>query len=152
MDNCQHFANFVFRSGKFGPPPEPNFGPRSTLFGKSCQKTGPKAISPQLLGSRWDNIWVPYFQDLLDTIWIILFGNLKKISRFFWTILTSLWLHFSFTFSSLDFTFSYTNIILWLLVQKRVLLQLFSSTQSPFLPAAGAKNWIICKFIISVEI
>ena len=38
MGNCQHSVNFFFRSDKFGPPPELNFEPRSTFFGKSWQK------------------------------------------------------------------------------------------------------------------
>ena len=49
----------------------------------------------------------------------------------------------------MNYTLDYSVII----ATKRVLLQLFPSTQSPFLPAAGAKNCnYLQKFIISVEI
>ena len=107
-----------FRSGKFGPPPELNFEPRSTFFGKSWQKLVQKLYHLNFWARDEvfsDTLWVPYFQDRLDTVWIIdnscLFGNLKNFLEIFGnlgSILTSLWLHFFFTFSSLFLHFFFT--------------------------------------------
>ena len=109
---------FFFRSGKFGPPPELNFEPRSTFFGKSWQKLVQKLYHLNFWARDEvfsDTLWVPYFQDRLDTVWIIdnwcLFGNLKNFLEIFGnldSILTSLWLHFDFTLTSLWLHFDFT--------------------------------------------
>ena len=105
------FCKFFFRSDKFGPPPELNFEPRSSFFGKSWQKLVQKLYHLNFWARDEvfsDTLWVPYFQDRLDTVWIIdnscLFGNLKNFLEIFGHldfISTSLLLHFFFTFSSL---------------------------------------------------
>ena len=107
MDNCQHPTNFFFRSEKFWPPPELNFEPRSTIFGKSCQKLVQKLYDLNFWardGIVSGKLWVSYFQDVLDTQWSVdkccLFQNQKKKSRIFKT-LCSLCVHFVFTLCSL---------------------------------------------------
>ena len=116
---------FFFRSGKFGPLFELNFEPRSTFFGKSWQKLVQKLYHLNFWARDEvfsDTLWVPYFQDRLDTVWIIdnscLFWNLKSFLEIFGNldfISTSLFLHFFFTWlhfffiSSLFLHFFFTN-------------------------------------------
>ena len=111
---------FFFRSGKFGPPPELNFEPRSTFFGKSWQKLVQKLYHLNFWARDEvfsDTLWVPYFQDRLDTVWIIdnsvCLEIWKKISRFL-EILVPFWLHFDFTFLSLflHFFFIFSSLFL----------------------------------------